>query len=85
MVLLARSALLTAFSLAPARGVTVHPHAPPPRQGAARQVSTGEGHEFAKRHGCLFVETSAKTNVAVAQVCVCVRVGRGVGRGACPG
>mmetsp|Transcript_9114 Transcript_9114/g.15911 ORF Transcript_9114/g.15911 Transcript_9114/m.15911 type:complete len:205 (+) Transcript_9114:60-674(+) len=32
-----------------------------------RQVSTQEGQEFAKRHGCLFVETSAKANVAVTQ------------------
>jgi Ras-related protein Rab-18 len=32
-----------------------------------RQVSTEEGHEFAKQHGCLFVETSAKNNVAVGQ------------------
>lgn len=30
-------------------------------------MSTQEGHDFAKRHGCLFVETSAKTNVAVGQ------------------
>jgi len=32
-----------------------------------RQVTTEEGHEFAQRHGCLFVETSAKANVAVGQ------------------
>lgn len=32
-----------------------------------RAVSTQEGHDFARRHGCLFVETSAKANVAVAQ------------------
>ena len=50
-------------------------------------MSWHEGSDFARRHGCLFVETSAKTNVAVAnafeelvlkvgggeRVCVCVR------------
>uniref|UniRef100_A0A7S0X0W9 Uncharacterized protein n=1 Tax=Chlamydomonas leiostraca TaxID=1034604 RepID=A0A7S0X0W9_9CHLO len=35
--------------------------------GTQRQVSTQEGHDFARRHGCLFVETSAKANVAVGQ------------------
>ncbi|PNW76964.1 hypothetical protein CHLRE_11g482900v5 [Chlamydomonas reinhardtii] len=34
---------------------------------SARQVATQEGHDFARRHGCLFVETSAKGNVAVGQ------------------
>eukprot|EP00195_Chlamydomonas_chlamydogama_P005490 CAMPEP_0202895770 /NCGR_PEP_ID=MMETSP1392-20130828/4899_1 /ASSEMBLY_ACC=CAM_ASM_000868 /TAXON_ID=225041 /ORGANISM="Chlamydomonas chlamydogama, Strain SAG 11-48b" /LENGTH=177 /DNA_ID=CAMNT_0049580899 /DNA_START=83 /DNA_END=616 /DNA_ORIENTATION=+ len=34
---------------------------------AQRQVSAEEGHDFAQRHGCLFVETSAKANVAVGQ------------------
>ncbi|KAG2439541.1 hypothetical protein HXX76_004894 [Chlamydomonas incerta] len=34
--------------------------------GEARRVSWHEGSDFARRHGCLFVETSAKTNVAVA-------------------
>ncbi|GFR42242.1 hypothetical protein Agub_g3136 [Astrephomene gubernaculifera] len=34
--------------------------------GDARRVSWHEGSDFARRHGCLFVETSAKTNVAVA-------------------
>lgn len=29
-------------------------------------MTSAEGHDFAKRHGCLFVETSAKTNVAVS-------------------
>jgi len=32
-----------------------------------REVSKDEGREFAKQHGCLFVETSAKFNVAVQQ------------------
>ena len=32
-----------------------------------REVSKEEGVEFARSHGCLFVETSAKGNVAVAQ------------------
>ncbi|KXZ46634.1 hypothetical protein GPECTOR_42g845 [Gonium pectorale] len=35
--------------------------------GSQRQVSSEEGHEFARRHGCLFVETSARANLAVAQ------------------
>lgn len=30
-------------------------------------MSRAEGQAFAKRHGCLFVETSAKANVAVGQ------------------
>ena len=30
-------------------------------------MATQEGHDFARRHGCLFVETSAKGNVAVGQ------------------
>ncbi|KAF5839127.1 P-loop containing nucleoside triphosphate hydrolase protein [Dunaliella salina] len=34
---------------------------------ARRDVSAEEGHDLAKKHGCLFVETSAKTNVAVDQ------------------
>ncbi|PNH02815.1 GTP-binding protein yptV3 [Tetrabaena socialis] len=34
--------------------------------GDARRVTWHEGSDFARRHGCLFVETSAKTNVAVA-------------------
>ncbi len=45
-------------------------HTPPLRlcvaaQHDARQVSWGEGAAFAAEHGCLFVETSAKQNVAV--------------------
>lgn len=32
-----------------------------------RQVSREQGQEFARQHGCLFVETSAKTNLAVSQ------------------
>mmetsp|Transcript_607 Transcript_607/g.1588 ORF Transcript_607/g.1588 Transcript_607/m.1588 type:complete len:129 (-) Transcript_607:110-496(-) len=32
-----------------------------------RQVSKEEGKNFARTHGCLFLETSAKENVAVAQ------------------
>jgi ribulose-5-phosphate 4-epimerase/fuculose-1-phosphate aldolase len=35
-------------------------------QADERQVTWEEGCELAKRHGCLFVETSAKANVAVA-------------------
>lgn len=31
-----------------------------------REVSWQEGSDFARKHGCLFVETSAKANVAVA-------------------
>lgn len=30
-------------------------------------MTRSEGIEFAKEHGCLFVETSAKTDVAVGQ------------------
>lgn len=33
----------------------------------AREVQPSEGHELAQRHGCLFAETSAKTDLAVAQ------------------
>jgi Ras-related protein Rab-18 len=32
-----------------------------------REVTKDEGREFAKQHGCLFVETSAKRNIAVQQ------------------
>ncbi len=32
-----------------------------------RQVTTEEGKAFARQHGCLFIETSAKNNVKVAQ------------------
>lgn len=39
----------------------------PARQSGLRAVSSEEGHELARRHGCLFVETSAKGNVAVGQ------------------
>jgi hypothetical protein len=35
-------------------------------QESERQVSTSQGHDFARRMGCLYVETSAKTNVAGA-------------------
>lgn len=35
--------------------------------GHERQVTQEEGHEFARQNGCLFVETSAKTNDAVMQ------------------
>lgn len=34
---------------------------------AQREVTSQEGHDFARHHGCLYVETSAKTNIAVAQ------------------
>ena len=34
---------------------------------ATREVTKEEGVEFARSHGCLFVETSAKGNVAVSQ------------------
>lgn len=36
-------------------------------QEGEREVSRAEGAAFAKKHGCLFVETSAKANVAVGQ------------------
>jgi len=36
-------------------------------QEAEREVSRDEGAAFARKHGCLFVETSAKANVAVGQ------------------
>jgi len=36
-------------------------------QESQRQVSREQGQEFARQHGCLFVETSAKTNLAVSQ------------------
>lgn len=32
-----------------------------------RRVSREEGKAFARQHGCLFIETSAKSNVKVAQ------------------
>lgn len=32
-----------------------------------RDVSSEQGHDFARKHGCLYVETSAKANVAVGQ------------------
>lgn len=32
-----------------------------------REVSTEEGMDFAKEHGCLFMETSARSDLAVAQ------------------
>eukprot|EP00878_Enallax_costatus_P005800 GHUV01006081.1.p1 GENE.GHUV01006081.1~~GHUV01006081.1.p1 ORF type:complete len:178 (+),score=46.07 GHUV01006081.1:1095-1628(+) len=32
-----------------------------------RQVSKQQGHDFARTMGCLYVETSAKTNIAVQQ------------------
>lgn len=32
-----------------------------------RAVSSQEGHDFARTHGCLYVETSAKANIAVVQ------------------
>ena len=37
------------------------------RQETEREVSRDEGAAFARKHGCLFVETSAKANVAVGQ------------------
>ena len=52
------------------------PTAPSPRpsslslwlpQGEQREVSTAQGVAFARAHGCLYVETSAKGNVAVEQ------------------
>ncbi len=36
-------------------------------QDQIREVRKEEGHDFARAHGCLYVETSAKTNVAVGQ------------------
>lgn len=36
-------------------------------QAETREVSTDMGVAFARAHGCLFVETSAKGNVAVEQ------------------
>lgn len=44
---------------------THHTHHTHQRQHGARQVSWQEGADFAQRHGCLFVETSAKQNIAV--------------------
>jgi Ras-related protein Rab-18 len=32
-----------------------------------RQVSEEEGHAFAKEHGLLFIETSAKTELGISQ------------------
>ena len=37
------------------------------KQDAKREVSFAEGAAFAKSQGCLFVETSAKVDVAVRQ------------------
>eukprot|EP00878_Enallax_costatus_P032824 GHUV01036121.1.p2 GENE.GHUV01036121.1~~GHUV01036121.1.p2 ORF type:complete len:101 (-),score=28.70 GHUV01036121.1:50-352(-) len=34
-------------------------------QHERREVTWQEGADFAKQHGCLFVETSAKQNIAV--------------------
>lgn len=34
---------------------------------STRAVSTEEGHAFARDNGCLYVETSAKVNIAVGQ------------------
>lgn len=36
-------------------------------QNSERQVTEAAGHDFARAMGCLYVETSAKTNVAVQQ------------------
>ena len=36
-------------------------------QAKAQEVSREEGQALARKHGCLFVETSAKANVAVNQ------------------
>ena len=36
-------------------------------QDSDREVTAEEGQNFAKSHGCLFVETSAKADVAVTQ------------------
>lgn len=36
-------------------------------QESDREVTTEEGQNFGKAHGCLFVETSAKADVAVTQ------------------
>jgi Ras family len=38
-----------------------------PQQDTDREVTPEEGENFAKTHGCLFVETSAKADVAVTQ------------------
>lgn len=38
-----------------------------PLQDTDREVTSEEGENFAKTHGCLFVETSAKADVAVTQ------------------
>lgn len=35
--------------------------------GELREVTKEEGIQFARQHGCLYVETSAKGNVAVDQ------------------
>lgn len=40
----------------------------PPLQDAERAVTREEGHAFARDNGCLYVETSAKVNIAVGQV-----------------
>jgi Ras family len=37
------------------------------QQDTDREVTSEEGENFAKTHGCLFVETSAKADVAVTQ------------------
>lgn len=49
-----------------ASSLLTRPNYPPPLQHDAREVSWQEGADFAKQHGCLFVETSAKQNIAVA-------------------
>lgn len=41
--------------------------AAPAPQESERQVSKQQGHDFARTMGCLYVETSAKTNIAVQQ------------------
>lgn len=38
----------------------------PPQEGH-RAVTKEQGHDFARTNGCLYVETSAKANIAVSQ------------------
>lgn len=48
----------------PSQDLKFSPHV---AQEADREVSKSDGIDLARAHGCLFVETSAKANIAVQQ------------------
>lgn len=41
---------------------------------ARREVKKEEGEAFAREHGLIFMETSAKTAANVEEVCLCVNI-----------